>query len=57
MRFFFIVILCLPLLGCQKEATPEAAVHSAMTSKEKANALQSETAQRNAEGERIADGK
>jgi len=54
-----IVLLFLIALasGCAPEATPQAAVHSAMGSKEKASALQTETQARNTEGERLADGK
>lgn len=57
MKYLVLFALMLLLVGCERDATPEAAIHSAMTSKSNASALQKETQQRVTEGEKIADGK
>ena len=53
----FLLILGLLVSGCEREAAPEAAVQTAVQSKDRAAALQKESQQRVSEADAIVGGK
>ncbi|WP_309714322.1 hypothetical protein [Armatimonas sp.] len=52
-----LMILGLLMSGCEREATPEAAVQTAVQSKDRAATLQKESQQRVSEADAIVGGK
>lgn len=55
--FVTMILLLFSVTGCEKEATPEAAIHQGAQTRDDAKALQAESQKRLDDGNKILDGK